>query len=150
MRLAVSLRVVPALLVVAVSIERAAAAELEIVNGTTKAIERVYLARKNQRKWGPDRLDGQEAIAPGATRVVAGIDPTAYDVRLSDDADCDCELYSVVITTTRRLELTDAVLEECRMGNYLIFYRIGLDHVEVLHVLHGAQDYEAILFPHQI
>ena len=31
-------------------------------------------------------------------------------------------------------------------GNYLIFYRISRDHVEVLHVLHGAQDYEAWLF----
>lgn len=32
-------------------------------------------------------------------------------------------------------------------GNYLIFYRIAADAVEVLHVLHGAQDYEAVLFP---
>jgi toxin ParE1/3/4 len=32
-------------------------------------------------------------------------------------------------------------------GNYLIFYRIGIDAVEVVHVLHGVQDYEAILFP---
>ena len=32
-------------------------------------------------------------------------------------------------------------------GDYLIFYRIVADTIEVLHVLHGAQDYEAILFP---
>jgi len=32
-------------------------------------------------------------------------------------------------------------------GNYLIFYRTGRDVVEVLHVLHGARDYESILFP---
>ena len=32
-------------------------------------------------------------------------------------------------------------------GDYLIFYRIADDVVEVLHVLHGARDYEAILFP---
>lgn len=31
--------------------------------------------------------------------------------------------------------------------DYLIFYRLAADTVEVLHVLHGAQDYEAILFP---
>lgn len=31
--------------------------------------------------------------------------------------------------------------------NYLIFYRLVRDRVEVLHVLHGAQDYEPILFP---
>jgi len=31
-------------------------------------------------------------------------------------------------------------------GDYLIFCRVGKDQVEVLHVLHGAQDYEAWLF----
>ncbi len=32
-------------------------------------------------------------------------------------------------------------------GNYLIFYRIQGEIVEVLHVLHGAMDYEKVLFP---
>ena len=32
-------------------------------------------------------------------------------------------------------------------GNYLIFYRIADETVEVLHILHGARDYERILFP---
>jgi len=32
-------------------------------------------------------------------------------------------------------------------GDYLIFYRINKDQVEILHVLHGARDFEAILFP---
>ena len=31
--------------------------------------------------------------------------------------------------------------------DYLIFYRIAGGRIEVLHVLHGARDYEAILFP---
>lgn len=31
--------------------------------------------------------------------------------------------------------------------NYLIFFRVGADVVEVLHVLHGAIDYERVLFP---
>lgn len=31
-------------------------------------------------------------------------------------------------------------------GGYLIFYRVGEDRIEILHVLNGAQDYEAILF----
>jgi toxin ParE1/3/4 len=31
-------------------------------------------------------------------------------------------------------------------GNYLIFYRVGADRIDVLHVLHGAQDYESWLF----
>jgi toxin ParE1/3/4 len=32
-------------------------------------------------------------------------------------------------------------------GNYLIFYRIGADAIEVVHILHGARDYEPLLFP---
>jgi toxin ParE1/3/4 len=32
-------------------------------------------------------------------------------------------------------------------GNYLIFYRVDPDHVVIVHVLHGARDYDAILFP---
>jgi toxin ParE1/3/4 len=32
-------------------------------------------------------------------------------------------------------------------GDYLIFYRIEANVVEVIYVLHGARDYEAILFP---
>jgi toxin ParE1/3/4 len=32
-------------------------------------------------------------------------------------------------------------------GSYLIFYRAEEDRVSVIHILHGAQDYEALLFP---
>ena len=32
-------------------------------------------------------------------------------------------------------------------GNYLIFYRVESDRVSILHILHGARDYEAFLFP---
>jgi toxin ParE1/3/4 len=32
-------------------------------------------------------------------------------------------------------------------GNYLIFYRVGPDVIEVVHILHGARDYEPLLFP---
>jgi plasmid stabilization system protein ParE len=32
-------------------------------------------------------------------------------------------------------------------GRYLIFYRIGADHITILHILNGAMDVEAILFP---
>jgi toxin ParE1/3/4 len=32
-------------------------------------------------------------------------------------------------------------------GSYLIFYRIEGETVQILHILHGAMDYEAILFP---
>ena len=32
-------------------------------------------------------------------------------------------------------------------GNYLIFYRIHEELIEIVHILQGAQDYEALLFP---
>ena len=32
-------------------------------------------------------------------------------------------------------------------GRYLIFYRVDDETVQILHILHGAMDYEAILFP---
>lgn len=32
-------------------------------------------------------------------------------------------------------------------GRYLIFYRISGDRITVLHILNGAMDFEAILFP---
>ena len=41
----------------------------------------------------------------------------------------------------------DTGIRRRRHGNYLIMYRVGLDAVEVLHIVHGAQDYDSILFP---
>lgn len=32
-------------------------------------------------------------------------------------------------------------------GRYLIFYRVGAGRITILHVLNGAMDVEAILFP---
>jgi toxin ParE1/3/4 len=32
-------------------------------------------------------------------------------------------------------------------GDYLIFYRIREEAVEIIHILHGAMDYEPLLFP---
>jgi plasmid stabilization system protein ParE len=32
-------------------------------------------------------------------------------------------------------------------GDYLIFYRVEAEKVIILHILHGAQNYNAILFP---
>lgn len=31
--------------------------------------------------------------------------------------------------------------------DYVIFYSVGDDAVQILHVLHGSRDYEAVLFP---
>ena len=32
-------------------------------------------------------------------------------------------------------------------GDYLIFYRIEDNRLAILHIVHGARDYEALLFP---
>jgi plasmid stabilization system protein ParE len=32
-------------------------------------------------------------------------------------------------------------------ADYLIFYRVGTELVEITHILNGAQDYETLLFP---
>lgn len=34
-------------------------------------------------------------------------------------------------------------------GRFLIFYRVGQDTIEVIHILHGARDYESLLFPEE-
>ena len=34
-------------------------------------------------------------------------------------------------------------------GQFLIFYRVGQDAIEVIHILHGARDYESLLFPEE-
>ncbi|MBR0783451.1 type II toxin-antitoxin system RelE/ParE family toxin [Bradyrhizobium iriomotense] len=39
------------------------------------------------------------------------------------------------------------VIRRRPFGNYLIFYRAGHDVIEVIHILHGARDYEPLLFP---
>lgn len=38
-------------------------------------------------------------------------------------------------------------IRRCVHAQYLIFYRIREDAVEIVHVLHGARDYESLLFP---
>jgi len=38
-------------------------------------------------------------------------------------------------------------IRRCVHGDYLIFYRVRTDAVDIVHVLHGATDYESILFP---
>ncbi|CCD99005.1 type II toxin-antitoxin system RelE/ParE family toxin [Bradyrhizobium sp. STM 3809] len=32
-------------------------------------------------------------------------------------------------------------------GQFLIFYRLRDDTIEIIHILHGARDYEKLLFP---
>lgn len=38
-------------------------------------------------------------------------------------------------------------IRRCVHGNYLIFFKVGSDRIEIVHILHGAMDYAAILYP---
>ena len=38
-------------------------------------------------------------------------------------------------------------IRRCVHRDYLIFYRVMEELVEVVHILHGARDYDALLFP---
>ncbi len=37
-------------------------------------------------------------------------------------------------------------VRRCIHGDYLIFYRISEDFLEIIHILHGARNYETLLF----
>ncbi len=58
---------------------------------------------------------------------------------------------STLIDSPRRYPLVPRYehwgIRRCVHGNYLIFYRVRTDAVDIVHVLHGAMDYESILFP---
>lgn len=41
----------------------------------------------------------------------------------------------------------DTGVRRCPFREYLIFYRVTADAVEILRVLHGARDIDALLFP---
>jgi toxin ParE1/3/4 len=69
-------------------------------------------------------------------------------VTFIDEIEAHCERISVTPLAYPLLPGREATrLRRAVHGNYLIFYRIDPDHVVVVHVLHGARDYEAILFP---
>ncbi|WP_018391337.1 type II toxin-antitoxin system RelE/ParE family toxin [Ancylobacter sp. FA202] len=41
-------------------------------------------------------------------------------------------------------------IRRCVHGNYLIFFRVQNDEVQVLHILNGAMDVEALLFSSEL
>jgi len=38
-------------------------------------------------------------------------------------------------------------VRRCVHGRYLIFYRTRDESVEIIHIVHGARDYDSLLFP---
>ena len=96
------------------------------------------------------------------------------EVRLTDEAERDIEAIGnwIAEESPKRAErFVDELLEKCMdlgemperfarvsrfpairrrvHGNYLIFYRVNADDVDVIRVLHGAMDYENLLWPEE-
>ena len=94
-------------------------------------------------------------------------------VVLTDEAEADLESsgdYIAASNPVRAVSFVQEIREQCEriadmprafslipryeksdirrrvFGNYLIFYRIDADRVTVLHILHGAMDYDSLLF----
>ncbi len=38
-------------------------------------------------------------------------------------------------------------IRRCAHNSYLIFYRVEVERVSIIHILHGARDIDALLFP---
>jgi toxin ParE1/3/4 len=69
-------------------------------------------------------------------------------VAFVDEIESHCHRISATLLTHPLLPGREATrLRRAVHGNYLIFYRVDPDHVVIVHVLHGARDYDAILFP---
>jgi len=93
----------------------AAAAELQIVNQSGKAIHELYLASAGERTWGADRLRQKQpnVIARDETFTVADLAPGSYQLMLVDADGSECQIDFLDITTSYRIDLTARRLQEC-------------------------------------
>lgn len=95
------------------------AAELELFNGSLKAIRHLYVAPAGVRVWGRDLLTdaSPNAIAPGDRRIIIDLAPATYDLRLIDEDGAECEIEGIEVETTIKVELTETQLAECVTSN---------------------------------
>ena len=93
----------------------AAAADLQIVNQSGKAIHELYLASAGERTWGADRLRQKQpnVIARGETFTVADLAPGSYQLMLVDADGSECQIDFLDIATSYRIDLTSRRLREC-------------------------------------
>jgi hypothetical protein len=93
----------------------AAAAELQIINSSGKAIHELYLAAAGERTWGADRLREKRpnVIARGESHTVADVAPGTYQLMLVDADGSECQIDFVDIADSYRIDLTSGRLREC-------------------------------------
>ena len=82
-------------------------------------------------------------------------------VTITAEAEADLEQIATYVaeqSPRSALELVRELRERCEslvdaprgyFGRFLIFHRVGTDAIEVIHILHGARDYEPLLFPEE-
>jgi len=111
------LRYLPFLVAIAAATPTCAA-DLEIANSAKVPLYEVYLSRIDETHWRPDMLGPSGGpLAPGAVRVLPGIEAGVYNLRIVDVDGRECELDAVTIETLARIELTDVKLTECTSSN---------------------------------
>lgn len=74
--------------------------------------------------------------------------PQRADSFLAELRLCCAELGEMPLAFPLVQRHRTAGIRRRRYGNYLIFYRVSIE-IEILHVLHGARDYDRLLFPEQ-
>ena len=95
------------------------AAEIDFVNASLKAIRHLYVAPTGAKEWGRDLLAGDTArvIGPGDHRIVTGLAPATYDLRLIDEDGSECEVEAIEVETKIKVELGDTQLADLRSSN---------------------------------
>ena len=102
------------MLVATTPFSRAAAPTLAItvVNNSTQAIQRLYLAPANTDNWGPDQL-GQSPISPGATRTL-NVSWDQSTVKLIGEDQDGCFLSTTVdATSSATWTITSNTARDC-------------------------------------
>ena len=76
------------------------------------------------------------------------LDSPRRAITFVDEVEAHCQRIAETPFTHSLLPGREATrLRRAVHGNYLIFYRIDPDHVVIIRVIHGARDYDTILFP---
>ncbi|WP_043362634.1 hypothetical protein [Belnapia sp. F-4-1] len=86
------------------------AGEMQVVNVSSRTVDRLFLARLSLEGWGSDRL-GQEVLRPGRSARYRPTAPGAQDLRVVWADGRTAELRRVDPCTTGTIRVEDAGLK---------------------------------------
>jgi hypothetical protein len=92
----------------------ASAAELNVVNNSKVTITELKVAPSSDANWTSldDVLKGQ-AIAPGASGTVTGIDPGNWDLQVTTSENQICEVLNVTFEGDMKWTISDDIIAAC-------------------------------------